>query len=188
MADFFSRIAERTLGLAPVVRPNVPPKFAPIPPIETSVEVSNPHTTETKDDVPPRQDLTGDYAEPAVTEHPALAPTQAQPSRRSSHKPQIPPSRADARVEPDTSRPETSGPELRDFKRMFRAPDTPTTDNSEGRAPRYSDSAPTVQVTIGRVEVRAVAPVPQAPRPIERKRVPLLSLEEYLRGRNGKHR
>jgi hypothetical protein len=45
-----------------------------------------------------------------------------------------------------------------------------------------SPSQPTVHVTIGRVEVRAVA-APAPARPAERERRPVLTLAEYLEGR-----
>lgn len=45
-------------------------------------------------------------------------------------------------------------------------------------------SEPTVRVTIGRIEVRATAPAPP-PTPAARPTGPRLSLEEYLRRRNG---
>src|SRR5262249_53455609 len=53
---------------------------------------------------------------------------------------------------------------------------------------RDSNTPPSVQVTIGRVEVRAVMPPTQTPRLVERKAPPLFSLEEYLRERNGRRR
>jgi hypothetical protein len=50
-----------------------------------------------------------------------------------------------------------------------------------------SEAAPTVQVTIGRIEVRAILPAPPAPAapPVRR---PATSLEDYLRARNGENR
>jgi hypothetical protein len=54
--------------------------------------------------------------------------------------------------------------------------------NAPRRSGRESTSAPTIQVTIGRLEVRAVQAAP-APTPAPRK-PPRISLEEYLRSRN----
>ncbi len=49
---------------------------------------------------------------------------------------------------------------------------------------RPADGAPTIRVTIGRVEVCAVSPPSRpAPKPVELRR-PLLSLDEYLERRN----
>jgi hypothetical protein len=47
-----------------------------------------------------------------------------------------------------------------------------------------SSSAPVVQVTIGRIEVRAVTP-PAPPKPAPARSVPAMSLDEYLQRRNG---
>lgn len=59
-----------------------------------------------------------------------------------------------------------------------------TVENIE--SPRSKPSASTVHVTIGRVEVRAVMPQPAlVQRYPERKASPQLSLEQYLRERNG---
>ena len=44
-------------------------------------------------------------------------------------------------------------------------------------------------MTIGRVEVRAISPVPEPAQPLpESKPVPALSLEDYLRQHNGARR
>src|SRR6266850_3036424 len=40
MTDFFSRLAERALGLAPVAQPDLPSMFAPLAPMELSTEIS----------------------------------------------------------------------------------------------------------------------------------------------------
>ena len=50
-------------------------------------------------------------------------------------------------------------------------------------------AAPTIEITIGRVEVRAVQPPAPAPRPkTTSPHAPALSLEEYLRNQNGGRR
>jgi hypothetical protein len=46
---------------------------------------------------------------------------------------------------------------------------------------RSNQSEPTIQVTIGRVEVRATSQQPQTPK--ERSGTTVMSLNEYLRGR-----
>lgn len=53
---------------------------------------------------------------------------------------------------------------------------------------RSSPAAPTIRVTIGRVEVRAVMPAQPAPRPARHKPSPSLSLEDYLKQRDGRRR
>jgi hypothetical protein len=45
---------------------------------------------------------------------------------------------------------------------------------------------PTIQVTIGRIEVRATPPA--QPPPKQRSAPPVMSLEEYLRQRSGERR
>lgn len=51
-----------------------------------------------------------------------------------------------------------------------------------------SQAPPTVQITIGRIEVRAVTPQRQTPAPVRRvsrPRQPAMSLDDYLKKRNG---
>jgi len=47
------------------------------------------------------------------------------------------------------------------------------------------EQAPTIKITIGRVDVRAVMPAPPAPRPAPARRDPQLSLDDYLKRRSG---
>ncbi len=54
-------------------------------------------------------------------------------------------------------------------------------------APASSSSTPTIQVTIGRIEVRAITP-PVAPAQRSRTPSPTLSLDDYLKQRNGGQR
>jgi hypothetical protein len=63
----------------------------------------------------------------------------------------------------------------------------PWAEQVEGRRPvQLAPSAPTVRVTIGRVEVRAVQPpTPSQPRPPSALRSPRLTLDDYLRERGG---
>jgi hypothetical protein len=48
-----------------------------------------------------------------------------------------------------------------------------------------STPAPTIQVTIGRIEVRAITPVAPSPQPRSAPSTPRLSLHDYLKARNG---
>jgi hypothetical protein len=52
------------------------------------------------------------------------------------------------------------------------------------RAAAPDPPAPTIRVTIGRVEVRAVTPTP-APSRKPARPAPRMSLDEYLRAQNG---
>lgn len=54
-------------------------------------------------------------------------------------------------------------------------------------APKSPSTIPTIKVTIGRVEVRAIMP-PLTSAPRTRQSIPSLSLGEYLKQRNGGHR
>jgi hypothetical protein len=47
------------------------------------------------------------------------------------------------------------------------------------------EQAPTIKITIGRVDVRAVMPAAPAPRPAPARRDPQLSLDDYLKRRSG---
>jgi len=185
MADFFSRIAGRTLGVAPVVRPNIPPMFAPIPAIETSDELAAAPPGEVKTDFLPRQDQRRVYPDPPLTETPPL--TRDESPRTTSPAPQISTSRVETQREADAPPSQISRPNSRVFNRKVPAAAAGAT-MSWDAPPRDSDAVRTVQVTIGRVEVRAITPAPQEPRRTERKAVPLSSLEEYLRERNGRRR
>jgi hypothetical protein len=47
------------------------------------------------------------------------------------------------------------------------------------------EPAPTIRITIGRVDVRAIMPAVPAPRPAPKRSSPALSLEDYLKQRGG---
>jgi hypothetical protein len=73
-----------------------------------------------------------------------------------------------------------SGVDSMPGREIFTPPAEPTA--PQGAAERVAD-APTIQVTIGRVEIRAtVAPTPARKPPAQ---APVMSLDEYLRQRNG---
>jgi hypothetical protein len=56
------------------------------------------------------------------------------------------------------------------------------------RAPESPAPPPTVQVTIGRIEVRAILPPAPAPQPSARPATPRLSLTDYLKQHAGEQR
>ena len=60
----------------------------------------------------------------------------------------------------------------------------PLPDPAAASMPTAKTEPPTIQVTIGRVEVRAIAP-PPSPRQPPQPSVPKLSLEDYLKSRSG---
>ena len=68
---------------------------------------------------------------------------------------------------------------------LLPAPPVSTTSRALAVAPAASDPAvPSITVTIGRIEVRALPPAP-APTQRQRSTPPVLSLDDYLRQRNG---
>ncbi len=208
MAEFFSRLAERALGLAPVAQPDLPSMFAPLAPMELSTEISaRPESARadrsTSDNVAPvatsrnarpqaepaspiertRQD--GKFHRPLVKVREAIS---------DSAQDQFPFAAEDVDVKSERGRSVEHAAD-RDAVRLTTQDSPPQTVNgarliasipdfksfTTGRA---ETAAPTIQVSIGRVEVRAVTPPTQAPRIVERKAPPLRSLDQYLRERN----
>ena len=67
---------------------------------------------------------------------------------------------------------------------LYREP--PISISSEGTA--MPEPAPTIKITIGRVDVRAIMPAAPAPRPAPTRPSPALSLDDYLKQREGGRR
>ena len=63
-----------------------------------------------------------------------------------------------------------------------------TSERSAAPTTEAASSAPTIRVTIGRIDVRAVTPPPPAPRPKPIRAGPTLSLDDYTRQRKGGER
>ena len=124
-----------------------------------------PPTSTTKRSAEPRDSTTDGESAPA---HSAIEPPGKISPQHSSvrARPAEP-----ARVISHVSRP-----------RSALSPPMPTA-HTVRRPDRESSSRPTIEVTIGRLEVRAVqsGPAPSQPRPKSSR----ISLEEYLRSRNG---
>ena len=188
MADFFSRVAERALGLAPTVKPNLPPMFAPAPMIETAAEALTSQFGQPADHWPSQGNAKRDHADRAATAQPPAVGQERQQQRSVSHEPPSPMESLEERREPGTLRPDAPVQKSQDEVRFTSLPARTATPSIEKLSPPRFDNAPTIQVTIGRVEVRAVTPPPETPRTVERKAPPLFSLEEYLRERNGRRR
>jgi hypothetical protein len=200
MADFFSRLAERALGLAPVAQPDLPSMFAPLAPMELSTEISawsesvraersssdNAAPVATRKNAPPR-------AEPALSvgsRHDGEFPpplVNVRQTKSESARDRFPFAAEDINSS-DHDRMRASADEARPqiVSRETLVPQAvrPATADFASTAGRPETAAPTIQVSIGRVEVRAVTPPTQAPRVVERKAPPLLSLDQYLRERN----
>jgi hypothetical protein len=150
------------------------------------------------DTVPDRRERTV-RERPAVPDHSisdkARPEEHAHPAESSSPEIDAPVRSHDApdRTEPDLSsrtsrRPVSEAPAVPVARRQGGAP--PPESVAPGQ-PGVTERTPprTVQVTIGRVEVRAIPPVPEPAQPLpESKPVPALSLDDYLRQHNGARR
>ena len=205
MGDFFTRLAERTLGLAPVVQPDLMPLF---PPLAESEVVS--------DALPGFEPILERGTTPASKAAPKdgdsisrnIVTTETSP--RAQEVPQS--SKQDWQSEPPTREPSTDESPTALTRRVqsaveiessHRNPEFTTGQRTPPAEIRQLHSAssvvaqtnpseakpaatPTIQISIGRVEIRAVTPAPAlgSQRPAERRGVPRLSLEEYLRQRN----
>ncbi len=209
MADFFTRLAERALGTAPVAAPDLPPMFAPQ---AQTLEVSALAIA------PRGADATGPEktaaAEAPVENPPAREPVEAlrqAPRRQDEPSPPLvkiaPPIDALGDTGSSNEREETNlQPALlvktRSVSRFGDAaprapaavalparseaapPGAPFSEALVASALGAAAAPPAIHVTIGRVEVRAVAAPAEAARPRERKAPPLRSLDQYLRERN----
>ena len=214
MSDFFSRLAERTLGVEPVARPDLAPMVssvgdkegAPLFALENTISASARRRDESGSPVVERR------AE-SLPAQPANDPTmfrrehgdrdhRAVPSRSEFFAPDP---QTHAQVSESSTQREVSVAAEKSFERS-----TPTEVNSapiefprpavryetvvspmpqrlvQGEAPqleRVTPAPPTIHVSIGRIDVRAVTPAPARASATER-RPTRLSLEQYLRERN----
>ena len=211
MANLFSRLAERALGVAPVAQPDLPSMFAPVAPMELSTEMSAGSESARRDR------STSDNAAPiAMSQNTWTQAQPAPPVGRARHDAEFPPPLVnvrqtksksaqdrfpfaaednfkseggrvldnsfdhDRRASADEARPPSVSRET-----LVRQAARPAiADFASSSVERSETPAPTIQVSIGRVEVRAVTPPTQGPRVVERKAPPLLSLDQYLRERN----
>jgi hypothetical protein len=217
MADFFSRLAERALGAAPVVRPNLPPVFSPAPAIDVSAEFVSAPPAHPSDYASAQNDRRGGVGDPAVTNRSSRSPMSEQKSTEAALRqpmfspPAVEGGRGITELSPETFEftaasansesprrenfdteahlyrsTSAAEPESRDViaERIVARPARAAVSGSEAFALERSRPAPAVQVTIGRVEVRAVTAPAVTARVPERKSPPLLSLDQYLRERN----
>jgi hypothetical protein len=215
MADFFTRIVERTLGLGPTVRSGLAPLLALPAHVENGGEFAQGAravaANTSANDEPNARD----------SEHPA-EPSQAarlraqsetmiaagESSRRAVEFPEADEwswqenfdymasldfqteGRQSIDDDSDLDQRKSSsagGQALLARREPLVAPPSPgTLRQTEVRAAERAARAPVapIQVTIGRVEVRAVPLPPQRPAAAERKAGSRLSLEQYLRERN----
>jgi hypothetical protein len=202
MSDFLTRLAERSLGVAPVTRPELAPIFAPdvAPQREVAREPFVPaRQAEPKhvgDDSPP-QTLLREMPRPGSS---ARASTPALNAAWSHTETRTLTPAEDA--EPIVINPQallapeisplpyqSAGPAPQVGLDPAARPATPAPyflRSNGSEAPRTNAVPPSVNITIGRVEVRAISqstkPRPEAPRSQG------LSLDQYLRERNQKRR
>jgi hypothetical protein len=208
MSDFLTRLAERTLGVAPLARPHLSPVFAPAPP-ETAadnVDAATDAVSEAAPATPGRQSQSTSIQslaaevglEPAVPDKRTQVPPHMTPiveeTARSVHreadKPGIvrPGTRS---ATPSPQRSTLTEPQPSATPKGAASSDSPgpttiptaTTHRAASFDRKWADaSPPTINVTIGRIEVRAVTPAIQSR--AERRPLQLQSLDEYLRSRN----
>ena len=209
MANLFSRLAERALGVAPVAQPDLPSMFAPLAPMELSTEMSAGSESA-------RAERSDNAAPNAASQNTSTQPRPARPVGRARLDAEIPPPLVnvrqtksksardrfpfaaednsksesgrvldnsvdhDRRASADEARPQSVSRETL----VRQAACSAIADFASSSVERSETPAPTIQVSIGRVEVRAVTPPTPAPRVVEKKAPLLLSLDQYLRERN----
>jgi hypothetical protein len=209
MSDFLGRLAERTLGVAEAIQPRIAPLYAagaspPIEQTETTLR-SRPEST------PPRVNPASPSSSPDAPSWPVVSDTPPDVEVVSNDRPPDRTSETPAQQEEPTVQPV---PTVRDVQPGVRAERLPEDRRSppallvpsrprpevtrvveqhalDGSSPLRADPAPalpTVRVTIGRIEVRAVYPAPQTPRPTPAAPRPALTLEQYREQRRGGER
>jgi len=208
MANFFSRLAERALGSAPVAQPDLPSMFAPLAPMELSTEISaGPESARAE------RSTSDNAARDATSQNAPTQPQPAPPVIRARHDGQINVRQTKSELARDRFRFDVEDSNLKSENRrdldnsydhngaragadeappqsvsretlVRQAARSAIADFAFSTAGRPETPAPTIQVSIGRVEVRAVTPPAPTPRIVEKKAPPLLSLDQYLRQRN----
>ena len=207
MSDFLGRLAERTLGVAEAIQPRIAPLYAagaspPIEQTETTVR-SRPESPPPPVKPPSRS--------PDVRPSHVVSDAPRETQVVSDDTPADGTSESPVTQEEPTVRP---APSLRDVPRRVAAERAPQDRRSlpallvpshprpevtrvveqhaaDGSSPLRADAAvspPTVRVTIGRIDVRAMYPAPQTPRPTPAAPRPSLTLEQYLEQRRGGER
>jgi hypothetical protein len=221
MGDFFTRLAERTLGLAPVVQPDLTPVLLPVAESEVAsdalprLEESFERTATPARKAAPH-DVDSISRRMIITESATSAGETPQSLIQGWNQAVAPPARGggavDWQLEPPNREPSAVASPMPvtqakqnivelDRNHLNSAYETgELTSSAEMRQSTHASAVmaqakpsevrptatPTIQITIGSVEIRAVTPAPAAApqRPAERRGNPRLSLEEYLRQRN----
>jgi len=207
MADFFTRLAERALGVAPVAAPDLPPMFAPaVQPLELSTEivapqppagvevssgkrpsptalVENPTSRRPPEVVRDGMRRSDELRSPLVNVR--FAQNQAEGTTLSIHRAEeVSRPAAQSALHSSSTVPAAAAVKARKEAASTNPSPTLLSEALVGSPIRAEPAAPAIHVTIGRVEVRAVSAPAEPARPRERKAPPLLSLDQYLRQRN----
>jgi hypothetical protein len=212
MADYFTRLAERTLGVTPVAQADLPSMFAPVAPMEWSMETIATRQSARAERLTPEsrfQPMAREDLPPAEAEQASETPREELVFRPSLVKFQLTAreastghlsvaaendnsagaratSAAAGELSIATSRPGKAQPPRVQHGQVSIHPERAEfPDSTSFTGTRFEATSPTIQVSIGRVEVRAVTAPAQPPRVVQRKAPPLLSLDQYLRERNG---
>ena len=203
MSDFFTRLAERTLGVQPVARPD----FAPLVAAAPEKEDAGAPNAAAREEIglrPPFERPDDPFGaeraqlerrgEAANEERQTSGPADLTAPADGSPRPPSPASFAAEEISraDDRAAKVVKNPAATEVASLFArhepviAPPAPQRDGeSESRGfERFTAVSPAIHVSIGRVEVRAVtAPAPRPSVP-ERRAAARLSLEQYLRERN----
>jgi hypothetical protein len=209
--DFFSRLAEKTLGVAPIAKPDLMPVFVATPesaPINDAVPIveetmgrsSRPNSMVSQRDGSPALDATE-----SVDMRARARPAALESWRRAGDMPLADDEAIDREldapnhesrsvefrqnhhtadvVEPESQRASREFTTRENISLEDRIAATmPTARSNSSRTLR--SPAPAIHISIGRVEVRAVVASTPVRKPIERNPSARLSLDQYLRQRN----
>jgi hypothetical protein len=163
----------------PLLIPHQPSMPAPVP-VDADMRADR------ADYAPPAGRQTVD-SQPAVGEHAPLrvvfhaaTPADRQAPATQESKPLI-----SAHGTTPSSQALLVAPEITPRPNEPQEPGNPWSDGPEPIPAAQHETAPTIKITIGRVDVRAVMPERPAPRPTPAARNAALSLEEYLKQRSG---
>jgi hypothetical protein len=198
MADFLSRLAERSLGRAPLARPVVAPLFATGPELGAEGEAPDDGASAAAAAVPSTAPDAGPTTLPPAPlgrELVSAAPATGTARTVEARSPAEPDARTPGSVErarPEGTRPRTADPGPMGTPAVLPATPArvdlrdpePARPRPQVASPAHETepSAPVVRVFIGRIDVRAVVPPPVPARPAPSRTEDRLSLGEYLRG------
>jgi hypothetical protein len=159
------------------------------PPVRPARNPIDPAPSQSPLQEAPTQLSPGEGALPSATapRQTGSAADQGRPTLEAVPRPHPiePGSVADTPLMPDISPPGPRSPSEVAIARPHITPRIESAGGSPHPTPPTPEPAPTVKVTIGRVEVRAITPAPPTSRPKPAKTGPTLSLDDYLKRRSG---